>query len=78
MHLVEITNTRFGIDVYVCNHDSSSSNLVILCYVAQVSGTRVCWEHRHEYPIRLEASPKFAGNVGLGAAIIYINFFKIY
>ena len=47
-------------------------------YVAQVSGTRVRRVRGHEYPIRLEASPKFVGNVGLGAAIIYINFFKIY
>ena len=44
-------------------------------YAAQVSGTRVCRVRGHEYPIRLEASPKFVGNVGLRAAIIYINFF---
>ena len=52
--------------------------LIHISYVAQVSGTRVRWVHGHKYPMRLEASPKFAGNVGLGAAIIYINFFKIY
>ena len=48
----------------------------VYSYVAQVFGTRVRWGRGHEYPIRLEALPIFAGNVGLGAAIIYINFFK--
>ena len=38
--------------------------------VAQVSGTRVRRVRGYEYPIRLEVSPKFIGNVGLGAAII--------
>ena len=47
-------------------------------YVTLVCGTRVRWIRGYEYSVWLEASPKFAGNVGLGAAIIYTNFFKIY
>ena len=39
-------------------------------YVAQVFGTRVRGVRGHEYPVRLEASYKFTGNVKLGAAII--------
>ena len=57
------------------NIDSMLERIREIIYVAQVSGTRVRRVRGHEYPIRLEASPKFAGNVGLGAAIIYINFF---
>ena len=48
----------------------------VFIYVAQVFGKQVCGVRGHEYPIWLEASPKFAGNVGLGATIIYINFLK--
>ena len=39
-------------------------------YVAQVFGTWVRGVRGHEYPVRLEASSKFTGNVRLGATII--------
>ena len=68
---------RFVICIFV-DDENFQLSYDVLCYVAQVSGTRVRRVRGHEYPIRLEALPKFAGNVGLGAAIIYIYFFKIY
>ena len=42
-------------------------------YVAQVFRTRERRERGYEYRIRLEVSPKFAGNDRLGTPIIYIK-----
>ena len=46
------------------------ANVFDFTYVAQVSGTQECG---YEYRIRLEVSPKFAGNDRLGTTIIYIK-----
>ena len=42
-------------------------------YVAQVSRTWELRERGYECRIRLEVSPKFAGNGKLGTSIIYIK-----